>query len=530
MDAVARAAARGDAVSHARPDRPGDPAPARAAGARPRRRPRPQARRHPQDAGRVRVLRRPLRGRDAARRHRPQPAPARPGARDRPVGGARAAGRARRADRGGRAGRASSTAWSSATSPCWPSTASATSASPSRSWRRTTRRPPAAPPRWSPSRTSRSRPSSIPERATESPPIHDDPPGSPHYRHDERPNVVRHIRLRHGDPDATGDVVVEGTYEIGMQDQAFLGTESGIAIPDGEGGIDIYVATQWLHTDREQVAPCLGLPEERVRLHLAGVGGAFGGREDLSIQVHAAMLALHTSRPVKMVYSREESFTGHVHRHPARLRLEHHATRDGRLVAVRGDVLIDGGAYASTSAVVIGNAVLHSCGPYRVPNVAVDGTAVYTNNPPCGAMRGFGAVQACFAYEAQMDRIAAELGARPRRAAADERARPRRRAADGRDHHGHAAGRRRDPPLRRPAAAGRRRAGPPPHALPRRRRQHRRRARALRVGRGLRRRVQEHRLLRGLRRLRGGARAPDAATASTSWPRCTSPARRSGRA
>ena len=133
---------------------------------------------------------------------------------------------------------------------------------------------------------------------------------------------------------ATGDVVVEGTYEIGMQDQAFLGTESGIAIPDGEGGIDIYVATQWLHTDREQVAPCLGLPESRVRLHLAGVGGAFGGREDLSIQIHAAMLALHTSRPVKMVYSREESFTGHVHRHPGAAAAG--APRDPRRPAGRG--------------------------------------------------------------------------------------------------------------------------------------------------------------------------------------------------
>jgi len=248
------------------------------------------------------------------------------------------------------------------------------------------------------------------ELATTRPPLHDPPPMGPHHRPDDRPNVVRHLRLRHGDPGARGDVVVEGEYVVGMQDQAFLGTESGLAIPDGTGGIDIYVATQWLHVDREQVAPCLALAPDRVRIHLAGVGGAFGGREDLSMQVHAAMLALHTGRPVKMVYSREESFTGHVHRHPARLRLTHHADRDGRLVAVHGDVLIDGGPYASTSAAVIGNAVMHACGPYRVPNVAVDGTAVYTNNPPCGAMRGFGAVQACVAHEAQMDRLAAELG------------------------------------------------------------------------------------------------------------------------
>ena len=120
-----------------------------------------------------------------------------------------------------------------------------------------------------------------------------------------------------------------------MQDQAFLGPESGLAVPDGEGGVDIYVATQWLHVDREQVAPCLALPEEQVRIHLAGVGGAFGGREDLSMQIHSALLALHANRPVKMVYNREESFTGHVHRHPARIRAEHRATRDGRLVCVR---------------------------------------------------------------------------------------------------------------------------------------------------------------------------------------------------
>src|SRR6185312_7572887 len=199
------------------------------------------------------------------------------------------------------------------------------------------------------------------ERATGQPDLHPERPTRGHgYRDDDRPNVVRHMVIRHGDPDAEGDVAVSGVYDVGIQDQAFLGPESGLAVPDGEGGVDIYAATQWLHRDREQIAPCLGLPEERVRLHLAGVGGAFGGREDLSVQIHAALLALHTGRPVKMVYSREESFTGHVHRHPARLRLEHHATRDGRLVAVRGDILIDGGAYASTSAVVIGNAVLHS--------------------------------------------------------------------------------------------------------------------------------------------------------------------------
>ena len=248
------------------------------------------------------------------------------------------------------------------------------------------------------------------ERATEQEPLHPDRPTMGHgYRDDPRPNVVRSVVIRHGDPDATGDVVVEGVYEVGSQDQAFLGPEAGLAVPDGEGGVDVYVATQWLHVDRDQVAPCLGLDPEQVRIHLAGVGGAFGGREDLSMQIHAALLALHAGRPVKMVYARDESFVGHVHRHRARLRFEHRATREGRLVCVRARILIDGGAYASSSTAVISNAASFALGPYRVDNALIEGTAVYTNNPPCGAMRGFGAVQTCFAAEAQMDRLAAAL-------------------------------------------------------------------------------------------------------------------------
>ena len=252
------------------------------------------------------------------------------------------------------------------------------------------------------------------ERALEQEPLHPDRPTMGHgYRDDPRPNVVRHIVIRHGDPDTPGDVIVSGTYELGIQDQAFLGPESGLAVPDGEGGVDLYVATQWLHVDRDQVAPCLGLPPEQVRIHLAGVGGAFGGREDLSMQIHGALLALHTSRPVKMVYDRAESFTGHVHRHPARIRCEHRATREGRLTCVRMQILLDGGAYASSSTAVASNAASFAVGPYRVDHALIESTAVYTNNPPCGAMRGFGAVQTCFAAEAQMDLLAAELGIDP---------------------------------------------------------------------------------------------------------------------
>ncbi|UBU16513.1 xanthine dehydrogenase family protein molybdopterin-binding subunit [Nonomuraea gerenzanensis] len=225
-------------------------------------------------------------------------------------------------------------------------------------------------------------------------------------------HFVRHQPVRRGDT-FEADVVVTGEYEVGMQDQAFLGPESGLAVPAEDGGVDLYIATQWLHVDRDQLAPCLGLPPDKVRLTLSGVGGAFGAREDLSMQVHACMLALRLNRPVKIVYGREESFFGHVHRHPALMRYEHGATRDGRLVYVKADILLDGGAYCSSSPAVVGNAASLGVGPYEVPNVRVDATGVYTNNPPCGAMRGFGAVQACYAYESQMDRLAEACGLSP---------------------------------------------------------------------------------------------------------------------
>jgi xanthine dehydrogenase D subunit len=226
-------------------------------------------------------------------------------------------------------------------------------------------------------------------------------------------NVVRHLVIRHGDPTVTGDVIVEGTYDVGMQDQAPLGTEAGMAVPTDDGGVELYVATQWLHVDQAQVAASTGLPPEKVRLQLAGVGGAFGAREDVSLQVHLALLALHTGRPVKMVYDRAESFFGHVHRHPARMWYRHHATADGTLVNVEARLVFDGGAYASSSPAVIGNAACFAVGPYFTPNALIDGWAMRTNNPPCGAMRGFGAVQTCFAHEAQMDRLATALGMDP---------------------------------------------------------------------------------------------------------------------
>lgn len=226
-------------------------------------------------------------------------------------------------------------------------------------------------------------------------------------------NVVRQQTVEKGDPDTTADVVVSDVYTVGMQDQAFLGPEAGLAIPAEDGGVELYLATQDLHTDRAQAGRALDLPPEKVRLTMSGVGGAFGGREDLSIQVHVCMLALYTQRPVKMVYTREESFYGHVHRHPAKLYYEHGATRDGELVYVRAKQYFDGGAYASKTPVVVGNACTLGVGPYRVPHVRLESWGVYTNNPPCGAMRGLGAVQPTFAYESQLDKLAATLDMDP---------------------------------------------------------------------------------------------------------------------
>ncbi|MFF3560672.1 xanthine dehydrogenase subunit D [Streptomyces sp. NPDC002574] len=237
-----------------------------------------------------------------------------------------------------------------------------------------------------------------------------------HVGHVPHPNIVHRQPIVRGNAEEAArraDVVVTGDYEVGMQDQAFLGPESGLAVPAEDGGVDLYIATQWLHADLRQIAPVLGLPEDKVRMTLSGVGGAFGGREDLSMQIHACLLALRTGKPVKMVYNRFESFFGHVHRHPAKLHYEHGATRDGRITHMKCRIVLDGGAYASSSPAVVGNAASLGAGPYVIENVDIEAIALYTNNPPCGAMRGFGAVQACFAYEAQMDKLAAALDMDP---------------------------------------------------------------------------------------------------------------------
>ncbi|MCZ0981743.1 molybdopterin-dependent oxidoreductase [Streptomyces diastatochromogenes] len=237
-----------------------------------------------------------------------------------------------------------------------------------------------------------------------------------HSGHVPHPNIVHRQPIIRGNADEAAkraDVIVKGEYTFGMQDQAFLGPESGLAVPAEDGGVDLYVATQWLHSDLKQIAPCLGLPEDKVRMTMAGIGGAFGGREDISMQILASVLALRTGKPVKMVYNRYESFFGHVHRHPAKLYYEHGATKDGKLTHMKCKIVLDGGAYASSTASVVGNASSLSVGPYVIEDVEIEAIGLYTNNPPCGAMRGFGAVQACFAYEAQMDKLAAKLGMDP---------------------------------------------------------------------------------------------------------------------
>ncbi len=226
-------------------------------------------------------------------------------------------------------------------------------------------------------------------------------------------STFREMKVRRGDEAAVGSVVVEGFYETATQDQAPLGPEAGFAIPDGDGGLDLYITSQWIHVDHRQIIVCLDMEPDQIRCHPAGIGGAFGSREDISLHIHVAMLSLATGRPVKMVYDRSESFVGHVKRHPSRMWYRHEADEDGKLVKVKARLILDGGAYAHTSRAVIANAAFFAVGPYNCDNVEVDASAVKTNNPPAGAMRGFGAVQTCFGSEMQMDRLAEALDMDP---------------------------------------------------------------------------------------------------------------------
>lgn len=228
-----------------------------------------------------------------------------------------------------------------------------------------------------------------------------------------RGEVFRSVTVRSGPDDSHGSVVVEGEYEIASQDQAALGTEAGLAVPDGQGGVDLWGPTQWTHVDHGQIVACLGLEEEEVRIHISGLGGAFGSREDLSVQTHLALAAIRTGRPVKVVYDRTQSFASHVKRHAARMRYRHEADPDGTLIRVEAELLLDGGAYHMTTDAVVANSAYFAVGPYKVESVRVEAHSLRTNHLPSGAMRGFGANQVMFAAEAQMDRLARELDLDP---------------------------------------------------------------------------------------------------------------------
>jgi CO/xanthine dehydrogenase Mo-binding subunit len=234
----------------------------------------------------------------------------------------------------------------------------------------------------------------------------------PHYEG----NVMQRYRIRKGDVEtgfAQADVVIEDTYFTGAQEHAYLQPEAGLAYLDEQGRITVQVAGQWTHEDQEQIAHALGLPKEQVRVIYPAIGGAFGGREDMSVQIVLALAAWKLRRPVKIIWSREESIIGHHKRHPMWFHAKLGATRDGRLVAAQVEVMADAGPYAYTSTKVLGNATVMAAGPYEIPNVAIDSRAVVTNNLPSGAFRGFGAPQALFVAETQMNKLAAALGINP---------------------------------------------------------------------------------------------------------------------
>jgi CO/xanthine dehydrogenase Mo-binding subunit len=209
------------------------------------------------------------------------------------------------------------------------------------------------------------------------------------------------------------DVFVEATYRTHAQEHAYLQPEAGLAFTHDDGRIEVICAGQWMHEERAQIAHALGLPDDRIIVRHAVIGGAFGGREDISIQIALALATWKTGRPVKTVWSREESIVGHHKRHPYVIRAKWGADRDGKIVAAQVDLTADAGAYAYTSTKVLGNALLACLGPYVIPNVDVTGRVVYTNNCPSGAFRGFGGAQGHFAAEGQVNKLADALGMDP---------------------------------------------------------------------------------------------------------------------
>ncbi|NLX09715.1 MAG: xanthine dehydrogenase family protein [Chloroflexi bacterium] len=240
--------------------------------------------------------------------------------------------------------------------------------------------------------------------------------GAPQLHAHAPNNILIHYKLRHGDIDSAwdqADVIVEGEYRTGYQEHAYLQPEAGLGYIDDEGRVTVLVAGQWVHEDREQVAHALGLPEEQVRIIYPAIGGAFGGREDMSVQITLALAAMKLRRPIKIIWSREESMIGHHKRHPMVIRARWGATREGRVVAAEATAYADAGGYAYTTTKVLGNAHLMVSGPYEIPNVRVDTYGVYTNNIPTGAFRGFGGPQGAFAAEGQMNKLAEALNMDP---------------------------------------------------------------------------------------------------------------------
>ncbi len=245
--------------------------------------------------------------------------------------------------------------------------------------------------------------------------------GAPLLHPDRGTNIFCHYRIRKGDVESAfsqAEVIVEGEYHTPAQEHAFLQPEAGLGYIDEAGRVTIVVGGQWTHEDQEQIAHALNLPLEQVRVIYPAIGGAFGGREDMSVQIVLALVVwrLHQrgmDRPVKIIWSREESIIGHHKRHPSLIRTRWGATRAGKVIAAEVEVIADGGGYAYTSTKVLGNTTLMCTGPYEIPNVKVDSYAVYTNNMVTGAFRGFGGPQGAFAAETQMNRLAEVLDIDP---------------------------------------------------------------------------------------------------------------------
>ncbi|HNK64127.1 MAG TPA: molybdopterin-dependent oxidoreductase, partial [Anaerolineales bacterium] len=232
----------------------------------------------------------------------------------------------------------------------------------------------------------------------------------------EKGNLLKHIKVRKGDMDAgfgEADIVLEHTFHTPATDHAFIEPECSIAVPLPDGRMEIYVGSQIPYQDRTQVARVMGWPEERVRVVGQLMGGGFGGKEDVMGQIHTAMLANVTQRPVKLLFDRRESLLVHPKRHATQIRVKIGAKKNGRLVAAETELYGDTGAYASLGEKVMTRATTHSAGPYDIPHVRADCYAMYTNNPPAGAFRGFGVTQSAFAVESMMDKLAEELDLDP---------------------------------------------------------------------------------------------------------------------